>query len=531
LCEQAFLEGMSASVSEGENPEPTYKQRIQGILDAALKLDTSHFLVGDHVMLARLQAKPELNGLHGEVIESDNPERERVAVRLRDDGRELSLKPCNVFSGELLTFKRDVPAQTSPFYENCSVQPEEGKGLGVMAIKPLPEGTRLGDVSLCGHNINSVMLNPSFAGRIWTTKHYAGDSNDGNVAIPARGLRVVHDAIEKLLVEEGYTCAPDHRFSNGLCTLGGCPYCGPSGLVIAASHGIQMVVFRNPQHRLNILRHEFSSDRERMLIYLQAIDILYVVNTIVWALDKRAPANESERSDFVKYAWDSVEVWITNAFCNMISVDAMRALHDPTWPVVQRLHVEHVRAWRKWMQDVEKKNDATAANVALHELVKARHNATLDILQGRHTPESVLLCLNPENESCGNFCVVDCFAAPISRINGVKPSTEDMANVKMQQHMHPPEGVHPNYLRDNSATLLVTTDIAVGSFLAISYNPELEEDSSSGYFTADKNPNTLSKKCRESAGMRAIVALLLGGCRPQMPAWLTAHLEACAQAP
>ena len=518
---------MSASVSEGENPEPTYDQIIQGLLDDTFKLDTSRFHAGDHVMLARLQAKPELNGLHGEVIKSDKSKNSaRVPVRLRD-GREVSLKPCNVFSGGVLTYKRDVPVQ-SPFYENCSVQPEEGKGLGVMAIKPLLKGTVLGDKSLCGSNVNSVMLGPSGRGRLFHSVQYAGDKGVGNVAKYEGGLQALHDDVEKLLVEVGYNCWHDDRTSNGLCTLGGCSYCGPSGLVIAASHGMKMCVFRTRQHRLNVLRHDFTKNRKMVLTYMQPTDMLYVVNTIVWALHSVAPADESERCEFIQYAWDSLEVWLTNAFCNTVHVDDMRALHDPTWPVVKRLHMEHVLAWRKWMQDVEKKNDTSAANVALHSRVKARHDATVDILQQLHVAEAPVM---GSNKVFHKYCVVDLFPAAITRVNGAIPNTADRVNVIMKQHMQTPEGSYPDYIRDTCTTLLVTENIPQGKFLAVSYNPGLDKDSASGYFTSETNPNSLSTKCRESAGMRAIVALILGGCRPQMPAWLTAHLEACAQAP
>ena len=135
-----------------------------------------------------------------------------------------------------------------------------------------------------------------------------------------------------------------------------------------------------------------------------------------------------------------------------------------------------------------------------------------------------------EVQSCGVY-LVELHGEPITRINGAIPNTKDRVNVTLQHHMVTPKGENPHFLCDNIMTLTVTEDVPAGSFLAISYNSGLAQDSSHGYFKTSSQPSILSIRCRESARMPAVVAQLLAGCGPLLPARLTAHLEACAQAP
>jgi len=210
-------------------------------------------------------------------------------------------------------------------------------------------------------------------------------------------------------------------------------------------------------------------------------------------------------------------------------VNDIRALHDHTWPVVQFLHLEHMLAC-KWMKGVKKMKVGPAAIDAQLRLVEARYDTTWELLEQRDTPEAPVLGSNPEVQSCDSHCVVQLYPA-ISRINGAIPNTADRVNVTMQHHMVTPEGLAPDFLRDNKTTLTVTEDILAGSFLAVLYNPGLAQDSPHGHFKTSVQPFILATRCRERAGLRAVIAQILAVCGPLLPAMLRAHLEACAQAP
>ena len=516
---------MTMSVPRNEFDEEAYVAMLQEILDQSFTFTTSRFRLGDRVMLGRLKEQLQYNGLPGEVIKSDDPA--RVAVRLH--GRMLKVRPCNVFSADKLISRSSAPSWL-PFYEHCSLQQEGLKGLGVMATRLLVKGTVLSDPSLCGNHVNAVVLAPSCEGRIWKRDNYLGDTRVGNVAIYHGGLQALYDNIEKVLVDEGYNCSHDERFENQLCMVGGCSYCGPSAMTVVASHGIQMRVFEQPNHHLNVGRYNFTEDNTMVFANLQPVDILYIVNGIAVAL-REVSLDDPVRAEFIKYAWNSVGVWITNGFVNLHSVDDMRALHDHTWPVVRRLHLEHLRAWAKWLQDVNEMESTSAAIDAQLRLVKARFDTTVGLVAQLETPEAPVLGSKKDVQSCNNYCVVELYAGPITRINGAIPDTADRVNVTMQHHMVSPAGQNPEYTRDTITTLTVTENIPAGSFLAVSYNAGLGQDSSQGYFKASEQPWQLSRRCRESARLRGLVTQILAECGPLLSAELTSHLEACALEP
>ena len=515
---------MSAGAVDPEEYEEAVDKMLQTLIDEMREFGPERFAPGDHVMLMYLEKQVELNGEHGVVIPSSKPD--RVGVRLRC-GRTLEVRPRSVFSGGLVTKQTLVP-DCQPFYKFCAVQEEKHKGLGVVATRLLRAGTVLTDPSLCGHRVNSVMLRPSCEGRMWTTEVYLAQARVGNVAVWEGGLQAVHDAIEATLVEEGYNCSHDARFTALMCTLGACSYCGPSGLTVAASHGLQMAVFEKPQHHLNVGRLNLAQDATQLLAFLQPIDILYFANAIAVGL-REVPLDDAVRAAFVGYAWAALDTWVTNAFYSRMTVDDMRAAHDHTWPVVRRLHSEHLRAWREWALEVEQAEDRSPALEAQMKLVQARYNATFEILLQRDTPEAPILG-SGTRQSFDHFCVLELHDAPISRINGAIPGTADRVNVVKNHHMVTPPGRTPNFLRDKITTLTVTEDVPAGAFLALSYNADLA-DTQDGYFMATKRPFLLATRCRERAGLRAVVAHILASCGPLLSEAVRSHLEACARAP
>jgi len=500
-----------SSVRRSEFNEDAYADMVKGILEEALALKVSEFLPGEGVMLVRLKTL-ENNGLLGVVIESDDPA--RVGVRLHD-GRELKAKPCNVFlQGQLVAVSR-APS-CLPFYEHCSVEREEGKGLGVMAVKPLRKGTVLSDPSLCGDNVNVVMMVSSVEGWMWKAHNYLGQTRIGNVAEWEGSLDKVHASLEEVLVAEKYNCTHNKRFTSSVCTIGGCSYCGPSGMTSAASHGMQLAVFREPQHHLNVLRHGFVVNEQQMLAFLQPVDILYIANCVAVAL-REVPLDDAVQEEFVEYAWELVGVWITNSFYNMHSVNDMRAVHDHSWPFVRLLHQEHMHAWSEWRKGVKKTRDSPAALDAQLRLVEARYDATWDLLEQLDTPEAPVLGSDQVVQTCDAWCVVELCGAPITRLNGAIPGIDT------------PKGIVADYLRHKITTLTVTADVAAGAFLKVSYNPGLAADSPLGYFKTVEQPFLLATRCRERAGLRAVVAQLFAGCGPLLSRAVRAHLEACAR--
>jgi len=278
----------------------------------------------------------------------------------------------------------------------------------------------------------------------------------------------------------------------------------------AASHGMQLAVFREPQHHLNVLRHGFVVNEQQLLAFLQPVDILYVANCVAVAL-RGVPLDDAVREQFVEYAWELVGVWITNSFYNLHSENDMRAVHDHTWPFVRLLHLEHMHAWNEWRKGVIEMRNRPAALDAKLRLVEARNNATWDLLERLDTPEAPVLGSDQVVQSCDSWCVAELYGAPITRLNGAIPSI-DTVNVTMQHHVVPPTGVAADYLRDKITTLTVTADVAAGAFLKLSYNPGLAADSPLGYFKSSEQPFLLATRCRERAGLRAAVARLLAGC-------------------
>jgi hypothetical protein len=516
---------MLAGAVDPEAYEEAVDKMLQTLIDQMRDCGSERFAPGDHVMLMYLEKQVELNGEHGVVIPSSKPD--RVGVRLHC-GRTLEVRPRNAFSGGLLTKQTLVP-DCQPFYKYCAVQEEENKGLGVVATQLLRAGTVLTDPTLYGHRVNSVMLRPSCEGRMWTTDCYLAQARVGNVAVWEGGLQAVHDAIEATLVEVGYNCSHDARFTAPMCTLGACSYCGPSGLTVAASHGLQMPVFELPQHHLNVGRLNLAHNPTQLLAFLQPIDILYFANAIIVGL-REVPLDDAVRAAFVEYAWASLSTWVANGFYSCMTVDDMRAAHDHTWSVVRRLHLAHLSGWRKWALEAEQAEHKPSALEAQMKLVQARYNATFEILLQRDTPEAPILG-SGTRQSFDHFCVLELYDAPISRLNGAIPGTADRVNVVKNHHMVTPPGSTPDFLRDKITTLTVTEDVPAGAFLALSYNPDLAEDSQDGYFMATSRPFLLATRCREHAGLRAVVAHILASCGPLLSQAVRSHLEACARAP
>jgi len=63
-----------------------------------------------------------------------------------------------------------------------------------------------------------------------------------------------------------------------------------------------------------VRRYNFTQNYLLICDYLQPIDILYIVNGIAVALRGVSLDDEDVRAHFIVYAWESVGVWVTNAF-------------------------------------------------------------------------------------------------------------------------------------------------------------------------------------------------------------------------
>jgi len=240
------------------------------------------------------------------------------------------------------------------------------------------------------------------------------------------------------------------------------------------------------------------------------------------ALARGADSAEGTRlqADFIRYVWDLVGVWKTNAFVGYMPVAEVATLLDPLLAEKKKACMSHIAGW-------EQVCDSIILDIHSGRVVSVEEKCVLtrkvELLRRRI--EETISLVEPATqegkyEMFGHAAHVTLYAPYITKINGAKEG--DTVNCSVIDFIYKHTG--PPTLPDDIETYLrIDKDVAAGDFLCIAYNGEQLHEDDGTYFTT-RASHSIKEQVARNPLLAPIVQDLLSAYKPYLPDSLACYL-------